>query len=457
MKDTLLKCIENYKFQCDYLDIRLEDSASTSIAITKGKLDSLKKSSEIGGIVRALYKGAWGVVSFNNLENLDSFTEAAIKQAKLTGKEESTLAPVEVVEDSVLLDLKNDPRKVSLDEKINLLTEYNKLALDFHGKISSVTVGYNEKFSNLTFTNSEGSYVYQEKMDLGGGIHITSVDGDNSQSTSVGYGSTDDYNCVLGLHDEIKKQSQIAVELLDAPKVKSGTYTIITDSHLSGVFVHEAFGHLSEGDNVYENKELADIMELGKEFGRPILNIYDSGLDKGKRGYLKYDDEGVKTEKTYLIKEGKLVGRLHSRGTAGRMGEKATGSGRAICYKHAPIPRMRNTVIELGESSFDEMIKDVSLGILANGTNGGQTNGDNFTFSASYGYMIRDGKVCELVRDINLAGNVFETLKNIDMIGNENTSHDSGGGCGKGEQFPLPVSDGGPRIRIQNVVVGGEA
>ena len=43
------------------------------------------------------------------------------------------------------------------------------------------------------------------------------------------------------------------------------------------------------------------------------------------------------------------------------------------------------------------------------------------------------------------------------MIGNEDTSHDSGGGCGKGEQFPLPVSDGGPRIRIQNVVVGGEA
>lgn len=198
-------------------------------------------------------------------------------------------------------------------------------------------------------------------------------------------------------------------------------------------------------------------MELDKDFGRPILNIYDSGTDKGKRGYLKYDDEGVKTEKTYLIKEGKLVGRLHSRGTAGKMGEKATGNGRAINYKHSPIPRMRNTVIELGDSTFEEMLKDVSIGILANGTNGGQTNGDNFTFSASYGYMIRDGKICELVRDINLAGNVFETLRNIDMIGNEDTSHDSGGGCGKGEQFPLPVSDGGPRIRIQNVVVGGEA
>ena len=76
MKQKLLSCIENYKSQCDYMDIRLEDSASTSIAITNGKLDSLKKSNELGGIVRALYKGAWGVISFNNLADLDSFAEA---------------------------------------------------------------------------------------------------------------------------------------------------------------------------------------------------------------------------------------------------------------------------------------------------------------------------------------------------------------------------------------------
>ncbi|KYH33978.1 metalloprotease TldD [Clostridium tepidiprofundi DSM 19306] len=456
MKNKLLSCIEKYKSLCDYIDIRLENSSSTNIIITNGELATLKKSNEIGGIVRALYKGSWGTVSFNNLDDIDSFTETAIKQAKLIGNSESCLAPVEVVEDSVFLCLKNDPRKVSLYEKINLLKEYNELALNFHENISSVNVTYNEVFSNITFTSSEGSYIYQEKMDLGGIILITAVEGDNSQSTSVGFGSSDDYNCVLGLHEEIKKQSQIAVDLLKAPKVKAGTYTIITDSHLSGVFVHEAFGHLSEGDNVYENKELKDIMKLGKRFGRPILNIYDSGLDKGKRGYLKYDDEGVKTEKTYLIKEGKLVGRLHSRETAGKMNEKATGNGRAINYKYAPIPRMRNTVIESGNSSFKEMLKDISLGILAIGTNGGQTTGDNFTFSASYGYIIRNGKICELVRDINLTGNIFETLNNIDMIGNENTSRDSGGGCGKGEQFPLPVSFGGPRIRIQNVVVGGK-
>lgn len=456
MEEKIIGFIEKYKSQSDYMDIRLEESSGTSIEIVNGRLSVLNKSNNKGGIVRVLYNGAWGVVSFNDLDNIEEFILSAIKQAKLTGEENSALAPVEVIQDKVLLELINDPRNIKLKEKIDLLSEYNNIAYNYNKKIKSARVRYSEIFSNLTFISSEGANIYQEKMDLGGGIGVTAVEGDNSQSTAVGFGTSNDYNCVLGLEGSIKEQCEIALQLLEAPKVKSGNYTVITDSELTGVFVHEAFGHLSEGDNVYENKDLADIMVIGREFGRKILNIYDSGLDKGKRGYLKYDDEGVRTEKTYLIKEGKLVGRLHSRTTAGKMGERATGSGRATSYIYSPIPRMRNTVIECGTSTFEEMIKDVSLGILACGSGGGQTSGDNFTFSAAYGYIIRDGKVCELVRDVNLVGNVFETLKNIDMIGNEDTSHDSGGGCGKGDQFPLPVSDGGPRIRIQNMIVGGD-
>ena len=90
--------------------------------------------------------------------------------------------------------------------------------------------------------------------------------------------------------------------------MKGGEYTVILDPILAGTFIHEAFGHLSEGDNVYEDKNLQEVMKLGREFGGRILNVYDTGLDKGERGYLVYDDEGVPTEKTYLIREGKLVG-----------------------------------------------------------------------------------------------------------------------------------------------------
>jgi TldD protein len=101
------------------------------------------------------------------------------------------------------------------------------------------------------------------------------------------------------------------------------------------------------------------------------------------------------------------------------------------------------------------MLKDIKLGVYAKDSYGGQTSGEIFTFSAGEAYMIREGKMAELVKNVTLSGNVFRTLRNIDMIGNDFRIEDSGGGCGKGGQMPLPVSHGSPHIRIRKVIVGG--
>jgi TldD protein len=201
---------------------------------------------------------------------------------------------------------------------------------------------------------------------------------------------------------------------------------------------------------------MKEIMVLGKRFGSDKLNIIDDGSLSGGIGTHRYDDEGVKTKKNYLIKDGVLVGRLHSRETSAKMGEQPTGNARSIRYEFPPIVRMTNTYIDKSNTSFEDMIKDIKLGLYAIDSIGGQTSMEMFTFSAAHGYMIRDGEVAELVRDVVLTGNVFDTLMNIDMISDEVIWHPGGpGGCGKGEQSPLPVGAGGPHVRIQNVVVGG--
>jgi len=106
-------------------------------------------------------------------------------------------------------------------------------------------------------------------------------------------------------------------------------------------------------------------MTLGKVFGGSHLNIIDSASRPGLRGSFKYDDEGTRSTKTYLIREGKLTGRLHSRETAAKMHEKPTGNARAINYRHPPIVRMTNTYIEPGECSFEDMIADIKDGVYA--------------------------------------------------------------------------------------------
>jgi TldD protein len=246
------------------------------------------------------------------------------------------------------------------------------------------------------------------------------------------------------------------VELLSAPPVTGGTYTVVVDPRLAGVFAHEAFGHLSEADFVYENPQMKELMQLGKRFGPDFLNIVDDGSAPGQLGTHRYDFEGVPTRKNYLIKDGILVGRLHSRETAAKMDESPTGNARSIGYQHPPIVRMTNTTIDRGDAAFEDMIRDIELGVYAIDSIGGTTALEMFTFSAAYAYMIRDGQVAELVRDVVLTGNVFETLTNIDMLSDKIEWAPGGpGGCGKGGQDSLRVGIGGPHVRIQNVVVGG--
>jgi len=456
MKQRIEELVRKHSSSCDYLEVHVEETQESRVGFSGERLDDLGAKTDFGGNVRALHKGGWGFASFNSIDRMDEFAGYAVEQARLVGSGKSELAPVEPVRADVALDLKRDPREVPLSDKVERMRAYNDMALGSHDLVVNTSTVYFDRIRSLWFGNSEGSLVHQGRLDIGGAVRPIASRGGDTQMYGASFGSSNDYGIVDGLEKEVEKAARIAVEKLDAPKVKGGAYTVILDPKLAGVFIHEAFGHLSEADNVYEDKKLRDIMTFGREFGRPLLNVYDSGLDEGVRGYLVYDDEGVPTEKTHLIREGKLVGRLHSRETAGKMGERPTGSARCMDYRYAPIPRMRNTVIEAGDATFDGMIADVDLGVYCISAQGGQTNGEMFTFSSANAYMIRNGKVAEIVRDATLTGNVFETLKNIDAVGDDLEMSDGPGGCGKAGQFPLAVTDGSPHIRIRNVVIGGE-
>jgi len=447
----LAKAIKGYS--ADYIEARLEESQRSHITYRGKELESVGQSTAVGGNIRALVKGGWGFVSFNHLSDLPQRIELAVKQATLVGREESKLAPVEPIADIVSPEIDKNPLAIPLAEKKQLLDEYNDIIWRTP-KLQTSVIGYADSHKKTIFLNLSGSYIQQERADITLRLSAVAAEDGEVQQSNLSLGSRGDFSSIQGLHQQVEETAKHAVELLSAPQVKGGEYTVVLDPVLAGVFVHEAFGHLSESDFVYENDRLREIMVLGKEFGRPELNIVDSAALPGLRGSYKYDDEGVKATKTYLIKEGKLVGRLHSRETAAKMNEAPTGNARAINYHFPPIVRMTNTYIEPGKSSFDEIIADIKEGVYAKNWFGGTTSMEMFTFSAGEAYMIRNGKVAEALRPVVLTGNVFTTLNNIDAIGND-LEMNQGGGCGKAGQMPLPVSNGSPHIRIRQCLVGG--
>jgi TldD protein len=114
---------------------------------------------------------------------------------------------------------------------------------------------------------------------------------------------------------------------------------------------------------------------------------------------------------------------------------------------------MGTIFIKPGSSKFDELVETVKDGVYLLDTKGGQTAGENFTFAAQYGFLIKNGKVGPMVREINLMGNLFTTLANIMAVGDDFQLTERGG-CGKG-QMNIRSSLGGPHMVVRDAVIGG--
>lgn len=311
MRDPLT---ESLKVQdVEYADIRLEDKTNTWVSFRGPDLDTIGSACTVGGIVRALYKGGWGYATFNDLEDLPKRVREACETARLVGRDSTHFAPGVPVVDSVKAEIKKDFRKVPLAEKKAQMEEYNKIVLGYHKNIQTSSVKYGDSFKQIWFASSEGTYIEEEVPDVNVMIAAIAREGNIVQTGFETGGSIDGYQGVQGLHEKARQTAQKAVELLAAPPVTGGTYTVITDPLMTGVFTHEAFGHLSKSDFVYENPRMQEIMVLGKRFGVENLNIIDDGTLPGGLGTHRYDYEGTPTRKNYLIKDGILVGRLHSR------------------------------------------------------------------------------------------------------------------------------------------------
>ena len=457
VKNLLSDLIARYRSRVDYLAIRLEDSEGTSIFLQGDKVETLSEGLSIGGQVRACYKGGWGFASFNQLSTLKERVEEAIAAARIVGDEETILAPIKVVQAVCQLPLTGtDPRTIPLQQKKALCDRYNAILKSIDPRITTTSVRYGDSTQRVIIATSEGTLIEQSWVDMEMRFAATARNGEIVQTGRETTGSRKAYEDLTNLDKQLTSAAQRAIDSLSLPPVKGGTYTVVIDPILTGLFVHEAFGHLSEADMAYENPDLLEVMSMGRQFGPEELQIFDGAAPPGHRGSYFYDDEGTPATTTQLIKDGILVGRLHSRETAGKLEETATGNARCLDYHYPPIVRMTNTWIERGKTPVADLFKGIKEGVYARNWLGGMTNGEMFTFSAGEAWMIRDGKLAEPVRDVTLSGNVFKTLADIEAIGDD-FYWDESGGCGKAGQGGLPVGCGGPSLRIRDVVVGGEA
>ena len=460
MKDTLTKIVGyGQGLGAEYVEVRAQSLFKTLLTTKDGIVEGAKEGKECGAGVRVLVNGTWGFVSLGNLESklLTKAVDDAVKLAKaasLRVKNPVKLAEAETVEDRIVAKPKKDPQTVSMEQKIGDVLAMDKTVFGFDNRIKSCTISYLDVTGKSHFVNSDGTCIEQDKLYVWGRVLASAKQGSVFASAREEIGSTSGYE-VFDLETPEKVGTMVAkrvVEQLNAKTPKGGCFPAVIGPNVVGVFIHEAMGHLAEADLMLSGSVLYD--KLGKQIASEAVTVYDDGTVDGAFGSFKYDDEGVRTQKTLLIEKGKLVGLMHNRETAAKLNMEPTGNARAEDFRYEPIIRMRNTYLAAGDRTFEELIEDIDFGYYLKSFRGGQANLDGtFQVGIQEAYEIVKGQLGDAVRSASISGNTLETLHMVDAVGKDFELWS--GRCGKGQT--AFICDGGPHIRVGEVIIGGGA
>ena len=460
-----------------YADIRQVKRISESIKVKNREVETVSKSEDVGFGIRVLYKGAWGFASSNILSKAEykRIANLALQIAQassLTQREPVRLAENEVHKDKYASPCQIDPFKVSLDEKLNLLIGACDIMLKNPGiKVADATLNFfrNEQL----FANSEGSLIEQVITESGGGATATAAKNGETQWRSYPNSHGGDYATrgfefiqEMDLLKHMEKISDQAVTLLSAPDCPAQETTIVISGNQMALQVHESCGHPIELDRVLGMEislaggSFMTPEKLGKlQYGSPKVNIYADATTPGGLGSFGYDDEGVKAQRTEIIKEGRFVGYLTSRETAPLFKQKSNGTMRADGWNRIPLIRMTNINLTPGEAKLEDLIADTKQGLYLD-TNKSWSIDDkrlNFQFAAEAAWEIKDGKLGQVYKNPIYTGITPDFWNTCDAVCNQSYWHVWGvPNCGKGEPMQtMHVGHGVSPARFTKVKVGG--
>lgn len=341
------------------------------------------------------------------------------------------------------------------NKKKEYLLNIDKLARSIDSRIVQVDTVFYESDSEVIIANTNNTYVKENRPLTRLNITIIAKDDKRQTKSSKSYGISGGYELLdeIDIKKEVVNLATSAIKKLSAKPCPSGEMPVIIGPGFGAVIFHEACGHSMEATTVSYNTSILS-GKLNEKIASSKVSIIDDGTLKSKWGTTVYDDEGNKTRKNVLIKNGVLKGYLIDYLNNRKMNMEITGSGRRESYKYAPTSRMNNTYLVKGHDKIEDMIKSVKYGIYAVNMGGGSVDpvtGD-FNFAVNEAYLIENGKITDMVLGGSLIGNTLDILNNVSMV-SDDLSFDTGF-CGS-VSGNVPVTIGEPTILVSKILVGG--
>jgi TldD protein len=459
-----------------YSEVRINRYRLESLSTREKQVQQVERTQSFGLGVRVLADGTWGFASSRSVtaEEARRATHQAVEIAKANAAYQSrriTLAPAGKVEANWKSAFDKDPFDLPLDPKIQFLLKLNATAMQVQGvNFANSTLFFvnEQKF----FASTDGSFIEQYLVRTYPSLNVTAVDsakGDFAQRgtlagpKSIGYEYLENHPWQM----EAEQAAQEAVEKLKARPVEPGKYDLVLHPTNLWLTIHESVGHSTELDRAlgweadYAGTSFLTPDKLGKfQFGSPRVNFFADRTQPQGLATVGYDDEGVPAQRWYLIKDGVFVDWQTTRELAALIGrESSNGCCHADSWGSVPFARMPNVSLEPahGEVSLDDLLAEVSNGILiyGNGSFSIDHQRFNFQFGGESFWEIKDGKKGAMLRDVAYQSRTPDFWGACDGLGGEAT-YELGGALNDGKGEPgqsNAVSHGCPVARFRQINV----
>jgi TldD protein len=433
---------------------------------------------QAGGFgVRVVHSGVWGfasspIVTEDELRRVTLVATEVAKASAIAKRTDLKLAPVQAYQTNYITPVVKHPTSVSQTDKQKWAQAIVDKASAVKG-VTAVNVAATHGYEWRYFASSEGSYIEQELFTTSPTLSVTAKVGDVTR--------TRNYPGVAGMGGwEVAENSDLfaaaervandAVEFCTAkPLGSSGLKDLILSPSHAMLTIHEIVAHATELDRIvgyeanYAGTSFVKLSDLGKlKYGSKMFNVTCDKTSTGL-GSTGYDDDGVKTQKWPLIRDGVLVGLQTNRETAHLIGEKESrGCTFGTSWRDYPFLRMPNVHVEPGPANSptrDELIADVKDGVMIDGR--GSYSIDQQRYNGQFGghmfWEIKNGKVTRQVTDVTYNAITTDFWGNLDGItGPKEWQMHGTGGDAKGQPTQTnSISHGSPWLLVRKIMVGG--
>ena len=457
ISETVLSSVINSALSqgADFCEIYVEDQISSLMDLKSSQIEYISGRDKGAGI--RLFYGNEELYTYTNsldekslmksLNSLTSFKGPFLDKTKLLSKEPVVFSFKQEFPQALQTDLAKEKK---------LLQKLDKDLRGSSSLISQCELSLKRLDKRVQVANSEGLLSFDRRPYFM--FRVSSIAEDKSQKErgfqTIGRTGDPEFLDEELMRTASRKSKKIALQNLRAEPAPAGKFPVIINKGFGGVIFHEACGHGMETTSVAEGFSIfAD--KLGEKIADSCVTAYDDGGIKGKYGFIEKDDEGRPAQRTCLIEKGVLKSYMADKLGSQKTGYKMTGSSRRQNYKFAPTSRMRNTYIDKGDSSLDEMIKDIDYGLFAENLGGGSVapGTGNYNFSVASGFLIKKGRLDKPVKGASLIGNGLDTLSKIKKVGRDLKL--AAGHCGSISGL-VPVTVGQPPLLVSELTVGGQ-